>query len=272
MRSGLRSRRTTVVSSATTALEWDMDLLVTTAAQRPDLVPLLNDFNDWPLYLRKDPVSPLHYNDPVTAYPEFVLIAIDRDRPDRLVAKGYSVPFSWDRDPDESLPDGGWDEVILTAALDRLAGRRGTIVSALEISIRMDLRGEGLSSVMLAAMRRNAADRGYASLVAPVRPTAKHRHPNMSMVEYANLCRDDGLPIDPWLRVHVRAGGRITGVAARAMTIPGSLSDWRDWTGAPFDTTGPVEVPEALVPLYCDTVHDYAVYCEPCVWVHHRLS
>jgi L-amino acid N-acyltransferase YncA len=50
------------------------------------------------------------------------------------------------------------------------------MVSALEISIRADLKGKGLSSIMLAAMRRNAADQGYADLVAPVRPNAKHRH------------------------------------------------------------------------------------------------
>jgi hypothetical protein len=61
-----------------------------------------------------------------------------RYRPYRLVVKGYSVPFAWDNDPNESLPGGGWDEVILTAALDRVSGRRGTIVSALEISVRPD--------------------------------------------------------------------------------------------------------------------------------------
>jgi hypothetical protein len=109
-------------------------------------------------------------------------------------------------------------------------------------------------------------------LVAPVRPSAKHRHPDVSIVEYANLRRDDDLPVDPWLRVHVRAGGKITGVSVRAMTIAGTLADWRGWTGLPFDTTGPVEVPGALVPVHCDVVHDHAVYCEPCVWVHHRLS
>ncbi|WP_329257076.1 N-acetyltransferase [Actinoallomurus sp. NBC_01490] len=249
-----------------------MDLLVTTAAQRPDLVPLLEDFNDWPVFMRQDPVAPLYYGDAVTACPEFVLIAIDRNRPDRLVAKGYSVPFTWAGDPDESLPAGGWDQVVLIAARDRSVRRRGTMVSALEISVRADLKGKGMSSIMLAAMRRNVADQGYADLVAPVRPNAKHHHPQMSIVDYANLRRDDGLPVDPWLRVHVRAGGRITGTSARAMTIAGSIADWRAWTGLPFDTTGPVEVPGALVPVHCDTVHGHAVYCEPCVWVRHRLS
>jgi hypothetical protein len=56
------------------------------------------------------------------------------------------------------------------------------------------------------------------------------------------------------------------------MTMAGSTAQWREWTGLPFDTTGPVTVPEALIPVQCDVAQDYAVYCEPCVWVHHRLT
>ena len=39
----------------------------------------------------------------------------------------------------------------------------------------------------------------------------------------------------------------------------------------PFDESGPVVVPGALVPVQCSVEHDYAVYVEPAVWVHHRL-
>ncbi len=248
-----------------------MDLLTATVAERPDLAPLLDDFNPWPLFMRQDPIGWLYYADPVTAYPEYVLLAFDPDHPDRLAAKGYSLPFTWDEDPAVSLPENGWDGVIVSAALDRLAGRRGNLVSALEITVRPDLQGRGVSGLMLAAMLRNAAALGFASLVAPVRPTAKHLRPDLSIHDYAFARRDDGLPIDPWLRVHVRAGGRIVGVAPRAMTMAGSTARWREWTGLPFDTTGPVAVPGALVPVHCDVENDYAVYCEPGIWVHHRL-
>jgi hypothetical protein len=30
-------------------------------------------------------------------------------------------------------------------------------------------------------------------------------------------------------------------------------------------------VPGALVPVQCSVEHDYAVYVEPGVWVHHKL-
>lgn len=249
-----------------------MDLLTVTVAKRPDLAQLLHDFNPWPRFMHQDPVGSLYYADPVGMYPEFVLVAIDLDHPGQLVAKAYSVPFTWDEDPAVSLPGDGWDGVILSAALDRLAGRRGNLISALEISIRKDLRGSGLSRVMLGAMRENAAALGFSSLVAPVRPSEKHLKPTMSIAEYAALRRADGLPVDAWLRTHVRAGGTIVGVSPRAMMMAGSVAQWREWTGLPFDTTGPVIVPEALVPVHCDLAQDYAAYCEPCIWIHHRLT
>jgi hypothetical protein len=60
-------------------------------------------------------------------------------------------------------------------------------------------------------------------------------------------------------------------IAPRSMTIPGTLAEWRGWTGLPFDTTGPVYVPQALTPVHCDVAQDHAVYVEPNVWVRHRL-
>lgn len=249
-----------------------MQLLTATIAERPDLAGLLSDFNPWPRFMHQDPVGLLYYADAVDMYPEFVQVAIDEDQPDHAMAKSYSVPFTWDSDPTVSLPCDGWDGVILSAARDRLAGRRGNLISALEISVREDLRGTGLSRIMLDAMRKNAASLGFTSLVAPVRPSQKHLQPALSMAEYAALRRSDGLPTDAWLRTHVRAGGTIVAVAPRAMMMAGSLADWREWTLLPFDASGPVTVPEALVPVYCDVTQDYAAYCEPCVWIHHRLN
>jgi GNAT superfamily N-acetyltransferase len=249
-----------------------MDVLTATVAQRPDLARLLGDFNVWPPFMRQDPIGSLYYADAVTAYPEFVLTAVDRGEPDRLVAKGYSVPFTWDEDPATTLPEDGWDGVVIEATLDRLAGRRGNLVSALEISIRPDMQGQGISGAMVAAMCENARELGFDSLVAPVRPNGKHLHPDVSIEDYAALTREDGLPVDPWLRVHVRAGGTVVGVAARAMAMAGSLAEWREWTGLPFDTSGRVKVPEALVPVLCDIDQDFAAYVEPCIWVHHRLG
>lgn len=104
-----------------------------------------------------------------------------------------------------------------------------------------------------------------------MRPTRKALEPRTPADEYARRVREDGLPQDPWLRAHARLGGRVVEVAPLSMTVPGTLAQWRDWTGLPFDTDGAVEVPGALAPVHVDLANDHAVYVEPNVWVHHDL-
>ena len=246
-----------------------MDLVIASLAARPDLAELTREFpSDWPEFMKHDDTGNLYFGIAAQHHPEHVLVAIDRDDPSRLVAKGYTVPFSW---PSDELPAGGWDAVIMRSALDRMLGREPDLVSALEITIQTDLRGKGLSSLMVAAMRDNVRELGFDELVAPVRPNQKHLHPRMPIAEYAHRTRPDGLPEDAWLRVHVRAGGRIDSVAPYAMTVHGSLADWREWTGLPFDGDEQ-EVPLALTPVQVDQVDGIATYVEPNVWVRHRLA
>ena len=160
---------------------------------------------------------------------------------------------------------------LRSALLTQIWGETPNAITAAEIAIEPALQGAGLSGVMLAALRDNAGRLGYSELLAPVRPNGKTDvHEPMS--SYAFRTRDDGLPVDPWLRVHVRAGGTIEKVAPRSMCIPGTLEEWREWTGLPFDTTGPVEVPKALAPVMCDAEHGVATYVEPNVWVRHRTG
>ncbi|SBT40487.1 N-acetyltransferase [Micromonospora auratinigra] len=248
-----------------------MTLEIVSLAERPDLAPLLTnaDFDGaWPAFMTKDMMAPVYYWVADDLYPDLVFAAIDPAEPGRAVARGYAVPVHW---PEPELPDTGWERMIQRATLDRHTGNPPTMASALEICIRPDRRGDGVSALMLAAMRAAVAKRGFDTLVAPVRPSGKHTQPDLPTGEYAAQLRADGLPVDPWLRVHVRAGGRIEKVAPRSMTITGTLADWRTWTGLPFDTSRPVHVPGALVPVLVDVAHDYAVYVEPNVWVRHRL-
>jgi hypothetical protein len=66
-----------------------------------------------------------------------------------------------------------------------------------------------LSRELLAAARGNAERLGARDLFGPVRPTGKAEEPRTPMSDYAGRVRADGLPADPWLRVHVRLGARI---------------------------------------------------------------
>ncbi|MET9619830.1 N-acetyltransferase [Streptomyces sp. NPDC006464] len=248
-----------------------MELTVTTLAERPELQGALWAIKDlWPEFTLHDPVGWGYMARIVTELPEYVLVATDADG--EVVARAFSVPFRLAGEDRGELPARGWDEVMLWAFSDLRHGRTPDTVSAIEVCVATKALGQGLSGRMLAEMRDNARRLGFSEVVAPVRPNAKHLEADSSIHDYAFRTREaDGLPHDPWLRVHVRAGGVIEAVAPASMTISGSLDQWRRWTGLPFDTDGPVEVPGALVPVHCETARGYAVYVEPNVWVRHRL-
>jgi hypothetical protein len=243
-----------------------MDLEIHTLAERPDLMDVFWDLEtSWPEFMKHDPIGNAYYAS-VDQFAEYVLLCLDPSG--RIVAKAYSVPFQL---PEEPLPDAGWDFAIRSGLLTRLWGEEPNACSAAEICIEPALQGRGLSGGIVRALRDNAARLGHAELLAPVRPNGK-TDIHEPMADYAFRTRDDGLPVDPWLRVHVRAGGRIDRVAARSMVIPGTVEVWREWTGLPSDRTGPVDVPGALAPVMSDAEHGTAVYVEPNVWVRHATG
>ncbi|WP_329623041.1 N-acetyltransferase [Streptomyces sp. NBC_01255] len=248
-----------------------MDLNISTLAARPELEgPMWSMLDLWPEFMMYDPVGWANIGRIVRELPEYVLVATNDEG--KVVARGFSVPFRMDVDGRRALPPRGWDEVLLWAFSDLRAGREADTVSAIEITVDTSALGNGVSHRMLAAMRENVKRLGFSELVAPVRPNGKHLEHESSIHEYAFRTREsDGLPVDPWLRVHVRAGGVVEAVAPASMTIGGSVEQWRTWTGLPFDTDGPVEVDKALVPVHCEASRGYAVYVEPNVWVRHIL-
>ncbi len=243
---------------------------VVTLEERPDLVePMWAMPNHWPTFMRQDPVGALFYGRLADTFPHYQLVALDHQG--AIVAKVHSVPFVWGGS-DEELPARGWDGILERAFRDHASAQPATAVSLIEARIVPDRRREGLSYELLDAARRNARRLGFADLFGPVRPSEKSVEPRTPMSEYVARVRADGLPADFWLRVHVRLGGRIVGVCPLSMVIPGTLAQWRAWTGLALDSSGLTDIPGALSPLQVSIEHDHAVYVEPNVWVHHRLT
>ncbi|MHC3470628.1 N-acetyltransferase [Streptomyces sp. 7R007] len=247
-----------------------MELKVSSLAARPEMLgPVLDMPDSWAVFTTEDPVGNSHYGRIPTELPEYVLFA-ETERGE-VLAHAYSVPFRLHAPGRGELPDRGWDQVLVWAFADLRRGVRPDTVSAISIVVAPHAQGLGLSARMLEAMRDNARAHGFTEVVAPVRPSAKHLEPHTPIGEYARRVREDGLPHDPWLRVHARAGATIERVAPASMTVAASLEEWRAWTGLPFDTRGDVEVPGALVPVRCEPERGYAVYVEPNVWMRHAL-
>ena len=206
----------------------------------------------WPAFLLNDRVSNRYWNRLYEDFVDYQFALVDGDR---VIAEGNCVPV-------KGMPLH-WRDAILNAFEGEGEPDR---VCALAIVIAPDRQGSGLSSRMLAHMRSLAAP--FGTLVAPVRPTRKGDHPHMPIEEYAALRREDGTHVDPWIRTHERAGGRILGTAEEAMLIEGSLDEWREWTGLDLPADGEAIVPGALVPVRFEEGH--GVYREPCIWLEHR--
>ena len=232
-------------------------------AERPELLQRREELGaTWHEFMHHDAVSDVCWNRQYEEFPDLQLYLVDEE--DQLLAECNAVviPFG----PDE-LPDDGWDAALAQA----FEGRPAKAVSAIAIAIGVDHRGKGLSQTMLGAMRETVAARGLSDLVAPVRPSLKHRDPLTPIERYVQWTRDDGKLLDPWLRVHESAGAKLIRVAPESMRIAGTVAQWEAWTKLVFPESGSYIVPGALVPVEIDRERDEGVYVEPNVWMHHRV-
>ncbi|GHF00926.1 hypothetical protein GCM10014715_66410 [Streptomyces spiralis] len=48
--------------------------------------------------------------------------------------------------------------------------------------------------------------------------------------------------------MHAKAGDNIHRIASVSMTVSGSLTQWREWTGLPFDGDGDIDVRHDVEP------------------------
>lgn len=237
---------------------------ITTVTERPSLVGKGFDAGPWGVFMQHNRVADAYFFQSLKAFPSLCLVATADGE---VVGDAHAVRFA----SRGELPPGGYEQVLVWAFQDLDRGTPTDAACALNISVATSVHGQGLSGLMLGALRSAVAVAGLSRLVAPVRPTWKDREPRTPMASYVARVRPDGLPYDPWLRTHVRAGGRIVGVAPTSWLIAGTLAEWRTWTGLPFTTDGLVDVPYALAPVRCSVADDYAVYVEPGVWVEHDV-
>jgi GNAT superfamily N-acetyltransferase len=245
-----------------------MALRFPTGAERPNLLPRWRDLMVvWPEFMHHDPVCNRLFGRVRTEYASLQFFSWD-DETDELVAEGNALPAAWDGDP-ASLPDEGIDAVLEAGFAD--GGPEPNVLSALQIMVAPGRQGQGLSRRMVERMAEIGRAEGFSALIAPVRPSLKHRYPLAPIERYVTWRSADGTHLDPWLRTHERLGGEILEVAPRSMTIPGTIAQWEEWTGMVFPESGAYVVPGALVPVEIDRERDQGLYVEPNVWMVHRL-
>jgi GNAT superfamily N-acetyltransferase len=238
---------------------------VFTAAERPDLwlaVQSEDRFRSlWPEYNHHGNHSERYFGALFPEHAELQVLIVD-EQVDEVVARGRTIPFRWDGSL-EDLPRG-IDAVGLRAVEEKASP---TTLSALAAEVLADYQGRGLSGVVIEAIAAVARSRDLRPLVAPVRPSYKDQYPLTPIDRYVQWRRKDGLPFDPWIRVHARLGGSLIRPEPMSMEITRPVGEWEGWVGLQFPEDGEYVFPGGLAPL---TVSEgTGRYWEPNVWILH---
>ncbi len=226
--------------------------------------------SSWPEFMMHDPIANENWHELFDRFSDYQFALLDTET-DRMAAMGNSLPFCWNGSLSD-LPEGGWDWVFLKAIEDHKAGTTPNIQSAIQIAIHPDYQSQGLSTMMVQAMRAVGKSKGFKQLVAPVRPNMKSKYPLTSIDDYIKWTTEEGLPFDAWLRVHARAGAKIIKPCHEAMIISGTRAEWESWTGLRFPQSGTYFIPGALNPMQMDIEKDKGIYIEPNVWIVHEIG
>ncbi len=229
----------------------------------PDFVHLSNVI--WPLFMHQDPIAHKYFGKLFTDFPEWQIALLENDT---FIGAANAVPFFYDQSL-ETLPDTGWDWALETA-MQNTHTVPNTLVG-LQICIAPEHQGKKLSGRFITNFRTLCQERGLKQIIIPVRPTHKHKYPLIPIESYIQWTTDEGMPFDPWLRVHVRAGGQIIKACPQALTIPGTVEQWETWTEMKFPESGSYIIPHALTPIEINCEKKSGLYIEPNVWIVHKI-
>jgi GNAT superfamily N-acetyltransferase len=214
--------------------------------------------------MRNWPRSPKGHG-PRTEFAHLELAALDGSA---LTATGWAVPVRWDGTCAD-LPAGFTGTLV--RALDNLdenATPNTLVICAAQI--HPGLQRTGLAARLLNAFIDLAPGYGLDSVIVPLRPTLKHRYPLTPISAYAGWTRNDGQPLDPWLRTHLRMGATVLSPIQVSQTMTGTVVEWETWTGLVLPDSGTYVIDGGLSTLTIDTETDQGIYQEPGIWLRHR--
>jgi hypothetical protein len=201
-----------------------------------------------------------------TYFPHLDVMLVSEDG--QPAATGWGVPVPW-RDDSADLPSSFAD--VLRVAVE--AHESGATTNAFVICggvVHPELTGTGTATELVRALVRTGLDAAMTRVIAPLRPTRKHLYPLTGIDQYASWVRDDGLPFDPWLRLHVREGARVVALAPTAQTMTGTVQEWEQWARMRLPASGQYVIPDGMSVLHVDVAMDVGTYVEPNIWVRHR--
>jgi hypothetical protein len=238
------------------------------SAHRDATTQLAKD--SWPEFMWHDDIAKAHWHEFFDRFAKYQSLLLDSEM-EQVVAVGHSFPFHWDY-PLVDLPEEGWDWVFQKAVDDDKKGAKPTILAAVFVGVREDYKKHGLSRTILLSFQPTARAHGFQNLVIPVRPNEKPNYPLTSIDDYVTWKNENNMPLDGWLRIQQRAGGKVIKVCHNSKKVLGTRAEWEQWTGMRFPQSGRYIIPGALEPMEMNLERDEGIYIEPNVWMRHSSA
>ena len=153
-----------------------------------------------------------------------------------LVAMVSTNRINWDGNV-ATLPS--WDSVaggsVELGDFTRTYDCSGNTLCIMSISVDPDMQCHGLATILFREIINMAEFLGVKYLIASFRPfgygsfklVSGNEH--ISFEEYCRIIRDDGLPLDPWLRVSTRYGMTPLQVENEAIKVEVSLATFEEY-------------------------------------------
>jgi len=241
-------------------------MIISTFKESPQFIDeiLLINSKSWPEFMLNWECR--GWSQLFTTYSDNQIVIVDEER---VAAFGHTIPLFWDKEI-VYIPDD-LKKLIDMAMESRNIGQEPNVMLALAVVVSHENKQNGLSSMVLKAMKEIAGKSTIKTMIVPVRPTLKTKYPLISIKDYSKWLREDGMPFDPWLRVHKRLGGEIFKTADTSIVIKGSIGQWKKWTGMEFPCSGKYIVDGALNPVEINVENDIGFYTDPCIWVSYEI-
>ncbi len=143
------------------------------------------------------------------------------------------------------------------------------MLGALAISVPAIYRSNGYARMMIKALLDLAQREGLGGLIAPVRPSLKSRHPDISIYDYITWTDATAARMIPGSAA-ILPGGRLVRPCERSMVVHEHVGFWESWSRQKFETSGQYLLEGALVPIEIDLDRNFGRYKSPTSGSHTR--
>ena len=237
--------------------------------ERPDLYDIQEEIcgKAFPTFLYYSEIAANTWEKMIDYYREYQLLLLYNDK---VVSVFNCMPMNLDI-PDEELPEEAFNWGLEKGIEDFESGKEINAALGVQIIIPSEYQGKGISSITVGEIKKMCVKMGIKKLIIPIRPTLKSKYPLNDIDNYIKWKNEEGLPFDPWLRVHVKQKGKIIRTCKKAVEIKGTIKQWETWTKMKFPESGLYVVEGALCPVKINTENNLGIYIEPNVWVTYEI-